>query len=567
MEKVRVLLLGANPQGADAQISREFRDLRARANISHPEGKFHFEQVTAVRFTDLRHHLIGVQPHVVHFSGHGNKRDEILLEHDDGEARPVSKADLHDLFSILKHDIRLVVLNSCFSLEHAKELTETIDCAVGCSHGIGEKLATEFSCTFYECLVADLDVASSLRLARLAIGMSANGDEGPMLLEKNGVDANHLFLSQRVSDAYFPGAESASRDVLDSGALKKYFDCLIERLDISPWHKDVSSGHVVNQTLSNLVVPQFVYEDTRSIQESNFAASLPTKEWLYEQPQLQTSRERKMWRREVLGEMRRCIVLGAPGAGKSVLSRVTVIKECEAGLTSIDNGLSPNNICLPIYMDLSVNSVHLSSDSPEDVLIRCCRDLGIAGRDEQWVRKRLGAENCIIVLDALDQVEESELDNVYRWLDSIEGRGWKSQIILTCRTASYAPQLLPWSDRYVVAIAPLEPDEVDKAIEFWFGPQSKRAYAIRKLLEGSLGIRHACKSPLVLSLLCAGYETRQLSPNARLSDIYRDVCIDLVSRCWQSRGRRSTKRQLDDRYRRIPSVDRIRSLHGQPVFK
>jgi hypothetical protein len=68
----------------------------------------------AVRPDDLLQALNEHRPHIVHFSAHGLKSDEILLHDDDGRPAPVRREALVSLFRSLRDDIRLVVLRTTF---------------------------------------------------------------------------------------------------------------------------------------------------------------------------------------------------------------------------------------------------------------------------------------------------------------------------------------------------------------------------------------------------------------------------------------------------------------------
>ena len=89
----------------------------------------------AVRPDDLLQALLEVKPHVVHFSGHGRSAAELIVLDDRGSPKPVSKEALIHVFRTLKDNVRVVVLNACYSQPQAEALAQTIDCT-----GTGERL-------------------------------------------------------------------------------------------------------------------------------------------------------------------------------------------------------------------------------------------------------------------------------------------------------------------------------------------------------------------------------------------------------------------------------------------
>jgi hypothetical protein len=64
----------------------------------------------------------------------------------------VSKEALVHLFRALKDNIRVVVLNACFSRPQAEAITGEVDCAVGMMREIGDDAAITFAASFYRAI-------------------------------------------------------------------------------------------------------------------------------------------------------------------------------------------------------------------------------------------------------------------------------------------------------------------------------------------------------------------------------------------------------------------------------
>jgi hypothetical protein len=103
----------------------------------------------AVRAEDLLNALLHHQPDIVHFSGHCDESGAILLEDDDGYRKPVSREVIYELFSTLKDNIRVVVLNACYAKDQAEALSKIIDITIGVSDTIEDRAAIIFSSQFY----------------------------------------------------------------------------------------------------------------------------------------------------------------------------------------------------------------------------------------------------------------------------------------------------------------------------------------------------------------------------------------------------------------------------------
>ena len=162
---IKILFLAANPMDtprvrSDKQSSAIDEALRS----SEFRDRFQLEKHFAVQVSKLTELILRYRPTIVHFTGHGSKTGKIALEDDAGGIRPVSPQALGRLFSVLKDDIRCVVLMACYSEEQAQAIAEHIDCVVGMSDAITDAAATLFASTFYLGLGYGKDVKTAFDL-------------------------------------------------------------------------------------------------------------------------------------------------------------------------------------------------------------------------------------------------------------------------------------------------------------------------------------------------------------------------------------------------------------------
>jgi len=194
---ITILFLAANPDGQkQLALDRECRAIRERLRMSEFSREFKLQTEWAVRPRDLLQYLNEYLPQVVHFSGHGTPAEELILHHDDERARPVGTEALHALFSTMKDNIRLVVLNACYSQPQATAIVEEIDCAVGMKRGIGDRAAAGFAAAFYSALGFGRSVQDAFDQARAALLLEGVPEaDSPELLVKQGADASRVFLA------------------------------------------------------------------------------------------------------------------------------------------------------------------------------------------------------------------------------------------------------------------------------------------------------------------------------------------------------------------------------------
>ena len=140
MDRVKILFVSANPAGTlQLKLDKEAREIEAKIRAAEYRDSLELITKWAVRPDDLLQALNQHQPHIVHFSGHGNPTEEIVLLDELGKAKPVSTKALVHLFRTLKDNIRVVVLNACFSRPQAEAIAGEIDCAIGMMREIGIK--------------------------------------------------------------------------------------------------------------------------------------------------------------------------------------------------------------------------------------------------------------------------------------------------------------------------------------------------------------------------------------------------------------------------------------------
>jgi len=170
--KIKILFLAANP--LDTPLLRLDEEVRAidQALRQAEYRSFDIRSHWAVRVDDLQELLLRHQPDIVHFSGHGSQRNEIILQDTAGNPAPVRASALRSLFRVLKDNIRCVVLNACYTAEQATAIAEVIDCVIGMSDAITDTASIQFSTAFYRALGYGQSVQTAFDLGGNLIDLS-----------------------------------------------------------------------------------------------------------------------------------------------------------------------------------------------------------------------------------------------------------------------------------------------------------------------------------------------------------------------------------------------------------
>ena len=196
MERIKVLLC-PNPTGTpQLRLDEEAREIETK--IDQAEHRDFMKLITkfAARPDDLLLSLNQHKPHVVQFSGHGSSAEEIILiDKKTGRAKPVSKQGLVSLLKTLKDNIRVVVLNACYSRPQAEAIAEEIECVVGMKRAIGDEAAITFAATFYRAIGFGRSIREAFDQGRTALIMEGIPEEDtPVLICRKNVDAKAIVL-------------------------------------------------------------------------------------------------------------------------------------------------------------------------------------------------------------------------------------------------------------------------------------------------------------------------------------------------------------------------------------
>jgi hypothetical protein len=181
---IKILFLTANPTDSSRlRLDEESRAIDLALRQTEFRDRFEIQQHWAVRVSELQSYLLRHKPDIVHFSGHGSKLGQIVLEDNLGNSQPVSHRSLSTLFSVLKDNIKCVLLNACYSERQALAIAQHIDCVVGMSSAIGDKSAISFATAFYQALGYGRDVKTAFELGCVQIDLESLDEQStPKLL-------------------------------------------------------------------------------------------------------------------------------------------------------------------------------------------------------------------------------------------------------------------------------------------------------------------------------------------------------------------------------------------------
>jgi nucleoside phosphorylase len=200
---MRTLFLSASlrPQSALA-LALEFNQVRAtleHVNISWARGLDHWPNV---RIDQFAAQLLDHAPDIVHFAGHASPDGELEFLGPVGEALAIRAEVIARLFAEVSGAVKLVVLNTCYSIEIGELLRPYVDVIVGVSgtDRIDDEVAVGFAATFYRYLAqpgSSLARAFGAAQALLEARFAGAGDRLHMHV-RDGIDPSVYCLARDV---------------------------------------------------------------------------------------------------------------------------------------------------------------------------------------------------------------------------------------------------------------------------------------------------------------------------------------------------------------------------------
>jgi hypothetical protein len=197
-----ILFLGADTSMAEPlDLAGEVRDIEAKLASAGQDHGFALTTHLATTPDALQEVLLRTQPTVVHVSGHGQGaeggRQGIMLHGSGHEAvTVVGGPALAHLFSVVRGDVRVVVLNACHSRAQAEPLAEVVDFVVGIDGAIRDEAARVFAAAFYRALGFGRTVQTAFELGVNALMLEGLDHDVhlPVLLHREGVDPTQVVL-------------------------------------------------------------------------------------------------------------------------------------------------------------------------------------------------------------------------------------------------------------------------------------------------------------------------------------------------------------------------------------
>jgi hypothetical protein len=194
-EKIRILFLSANPWTTSRiLVDEEAREIFERIQEGPYRDNFELHRHVAIRPIDLQKLLLLHRPHIIHFSGHGSKKQKIIMGGTPGRGKTVDRQGLVDLLALYSTHLRLVLLNACFTNVQARAISQVIDYSVGTGKGIGDKAGVAFAGAFYRALGFGKSIRQAFDSAKAELALTRMPrTQGIELFVREGIRQDDAF--------------------------------------------------------------------------------------------------------------------------------------------------------------------------------------------------------------------------------------------------------------------------------------------------------------------------------------------------------------------------------------
>ena len=331
-------------------------------------------------------------------------------------------------------------------------------------------------------------------------------------------------------------------------AVQQYLQRLIEQLDTTPWY--CNGQKLTNQRLFTPLrvlvqkLPQRdldADEDGETTQDaperggSEAPREKPTNLYaelqaaLYELTREHAQKEELRWDDFVQRVQRekRAALIGAPGSGKTFGTRHLVLTLAQQALQQLQQGTALDQIQAPFWLPARVLAE--SADLARAVA------QSLPDAPSEWLLHALESGRFLLVIDALDELPESQRERFKRCVQALDATA--GIILVTCRTMHWEERSrwLGWRTLPDAAeLAPLNPREQQAIAKQFFDAGAPEAQAMQRLLRESFVLRHACRTPLLLTFACLLQSENLLRSELTYAQLYAHILRRLIRGTWRN---------------------------------
>lgn len=196
VDKLTILFLAANPQDTQKlALDQEVRSITEAIRKSEGRDGIEFFSRWAVQSLDILQAINETDPEIIHFSGHGSEKGEIVLDDGSGNIAMVSKEAMAAAVASASKKVRMIFFNACFSQKEAQAVVDKVEAAIGMNTEIGDEAAIVFAAQFYSSIGFGKNLQQAFDQAKAALLLKGIAEEHtPVLYVRKGLLAQDIVM-------------------------------------------------------------------------------------------------------------------------------------------------------------------------------------------------------------------------------------------------------------------------------------------------------------------------------------------------------------------------------------
>jgi hypothetical protein len=236
----------------------------------------------------------------------------------------------------------------------------------------------------------------------------------------------------------------------------------------------------------------------------------------------------------LISARRRIMVLGAPGAGKSVLLRHIAVQH-----TNLRSRRAPSLI--PVLLDLHRLAAADDADATLQKQLADYFARNAFPKAKEFIQLSLRNGSLLLLFDGLDEVPSTERAEIAAMIDDFLELYPRCPAIVTCRSAAFHDYYLKQVSMRL-AVADFTDQLIQQFLSRWPGISGPQAVnECMRILSDSPRMLALARNPLLLTMLAYLYtdvyaESSRLLPRSR-ADFYKDATDVLLRRWHEERNR------------------------------
>lgn len=251
---------------------------------------------------------------------------------------------------------------------------------------------------------------------------------------------------------------------------------------------------------------------------------------------------------QAVEEHRQLMILGKPGAGKTTfMKRLAIL--CNEG------EFQPQRV--PVFVTLKEYAEAEGKPKLQTFIQNQWKACGV--KESDTLEAIFKAGQALVLLDGLDEVQETDHDRVLQDIKTFTQRFRDCQCVITCRIAAREYIFETFTE---VEVADFDQKQIAEFATKWFKAKQdpKKAETFIQRLESNKPIQELATNPLLLTLLCLVFGEAADFP-ANRAELYKEG-LDVLLKKWDAK--RNIER--DQVYKKL-SLKRKEDLLSQLAFE